>query len=48
VEDNIRGSEDGLVTIVVKCVVHVGSAGHIAGGGGNGIDGHHVSSNPQY
>ena len=34
VEDNVRGSKDGLVAIVVEGVVGVGSTGHVAGGGG--------------
>ena len=47
VEDDVRGSEDGLVAIVVEGVVCVGSAGHVAGGGG-GIGGCHVSCHPRY
>jgi len=34
VGDNIGGSEDNLVVIVVEGVVGVGGAGHLAGGGG--------------
>jgi len=33
-DDNVGGSEDGLVAIAVEGVVGVGSAGHVAGGGG--------------
>ena len=32
--DDVRGSEDCLVTITVEGVVGVSSAGHLAGGGG--------------
>jgi hypothetical protein len=49
VEDNVGGSEDGLIVITVERVVHVGSAGHVAsGGGGGGIGSHCISSNPRY
>jgi hypothetical protein len=50
VKNNVRGSENSLVTIVVECVVHVDSAGHVAGGGGGGggIGSYCISSNPQY
>jgi hypothetical protein len=47
VEDNVRGSEDSLVAIMVKGVVCVGGAGHVADGGG-GIGSHRVLSHPQY
>jgi hypothetical protein len=47
VEDNVRGSEDSLVAIVVEGVVCVGSAEHIADGGGD-IGGHCVLSHPRY
>ena len=47
VEDDVRGSEDGLVAIAVEGVVRVGGAGHVAGGGG-GIGGCRVSCHPRY
>ena len=34
VEDDVGGSEDGLVAIAVEGVVGVGGAGHVAGGDG--------------
>jgi len=34
VEDNVGGSENGLVAIAVDGVVGIGGAGHVAGGGG--------------
>jgi hypothetical protein len=47
VEDNVGGSEDGLVVIAVEGVVRVGGAGHAAAAAA-GIGGRRVSSHPRF
>jgi hypothetical protein len=47
VEDNVGGSEDGLVMIAVEGVVCVSGIGHVAAAAA-GIGSHHVLSHPRF